>query len=225
MNEPLHLGHRQRLKERLRKSGLGELPDYEIIELLLFLSIPRKDVKPLAKKMMQHFGSISQIINADEIELKKIPEITDSIIANIRVVKEIHFRANKEIILNKPIISSKDDLIKYLRSSIGHSKTENLKILLLDSKNRIIGDETAKHGSTNTIAIYPREIVKSAIFHNASAVIICHNHPSGNTKPSRSDIQQTAILKEALSSIDVVLHDHVIISASSYYSFKSNDQL
>lgn len=218
-------GRRKRLRKRLIESQLGKLYDYEILELFLYLSIPRKDTKPLAKQLLKKFGSIGKLINADAPDIRNVDGVGESTIANLYLLKEITFRANKEAILSKPIISSKNDLINYLRSSIGNGSIERVHILYLNNKNRLIGDEILDYGTTNRVAIYPREIVKKAIFLNASAVILAHNHPSGNTKPSQSDIDQTNELQLALEAVDVVLHDHVIISSNSYFSFKTNDLL
>lgn len=225
MNKDHKIGHRERLKNRFLKSSLESLPDYEIIEMLLFLSIPRKDVKYLAKELAGHFGGIGKLINAEEHELLEFNGIGQNTIATIRLLKEINLRANKEIILSNPIISCKNELIRYFRSSIGHGSTEKIHVLYLNNKNRIIKDDILEHGTINHVAIYPREIIKKAIYYNATAIILVHNHPSGNAQPSSCDIQQTNILKEALDTIEVKFHDHVIISSNCYFSFKSNNLL
>lgn len=218
-------GHRARAKEKLLKSKSNSLYDYEILELLLFNSIPRKDVKPLAKKLIQTFGSLGKTLYASPENLSLIPGISKSTIALFRLMQETLKRVTKEQLSENTLIGSWDQLIAYARTSIGYKATENLHILYLNAKNFLITDEIHDHGSTNSISIYPREVAKSALYHDASSVILIHNHPSGVTKPSKADISITNDIQKALISINVSVIDHVIISSNSYYSFKANGLL
>lgn len=218
-------GHRQRAKERLIKSKTLILDDYEILELALFYSIPRKDVKPLAKMLIKQFGSVGSVINASEQNLKQIKGIGDSTVIFFKFLQDVIQRVNKEQISEKPIIGSWDKLITYARSNIGYKTTENLQVLYLNSKNMLIADEVHDHGTVDSISVYTREIVKSALYHDASSVVLIHNHPSGITKPSKADITLTDNILEALNSINISLIDHIIISSNSYFSFKINKLL
>ena len=216
-------GHRERLKEKLLRSKIGTLHDYEILELVLFNSIPRKDVKPIAKKLIQEFGNLGKIINTPPSKLTQIPGVGDSTIKLFRILQEVISSVTKEQILKRPIIKSWDKLIEYVRANIGYSNTENLHTLYLNHKNILIADKLHDHGTVSTVSIYPREIVKSALFHDASSVIIVHNHPSGITEPSKSDLTLTQAVQDALGTINVKLLDHIIISSNSYFSFKTHD--
>lgn len=214
-------GRRVRLRERLLNSKLNFLFDYEILELFLYLSIPRKDVKPIAKELIQHFKSIGNIVNSEAEELSKISGLGISSISNFKLLKEIVYRINRESVSKRDLISSKDELVTYLRSSIGFKQKENIHVLYLNSKNQLIKDKIIDYGTANKVTIYPREVVKEALDSNSTAVIICHNHPSGDTKPSQADIKMTHNLQSALNAVEILLHDHVIISPSGYFSFKS----
>lgn len=218
-------GHRARAKERLLKSKSNSLNDYEILELILFNSIPRKDVKPLAKDLIKRFGSLGKVLYASPENLSLIPEIGNATIALFKLMQQVLQRVTQEQLLKKPIVGSWDQLITYARTSIGYKTKENLHILYLNTKNMLITDEVHEHGSTNSISIYPREIAKSALYYDASSVILIHNHPSGVTKPSDSDLSITKDIQKALLSINVSVIDHVIISSTSYFSFKAHGLL
>lgn len=215
-------GHRNRLKNKLLRSQVGMLDDYEIVELLLFNSIPRKDTKPLAKQLLQHCTSIGQVINMPRYRLEEIKGIGASTIALFKLIQEVIARVNKEQLINKPMITSQDNLITYLRSAIGYSTTECFCTLYLDNKHSLIIDKLYDHGTVNAISVYPREIVKDAVYHDASSVILVHNHPSGITNPSEVDLILTRAVQEALNTISVKLTDHIIISSNSYFSFRKH---
>ncbi len=217
----LHIGHRKRLKEKLIRSNIGSLADYEILEILLFYSIPRKDVKPLAKSLLKKYHNIGTIVTIPTNELKE-NGITESTITLFRLIKEINSSINKEQLLDKPIINSWKILIDYIRSNIGYDKTECLHIMYLNHKNILIADETEKHGTINSVSIYPREILKKIILYNASSIVVVHNHPSGITEPSQADITLTKQLEKALEPLKISLIDHIIISSNSYFSFKKH---
>jgi DNA repair protein RadC len=216
-----HIGHRNRQKEKLLRSNIGTFADYEILEMLLFYSIPRKDVKPLAKSLLNQYRNLGSILNLHDQELKDV-KLTKSTIVLLRLLKEITNRINKEQLLDKPVINSWPLLINYIRANIGYNKTECLHIMYLNHKNILIADETEKHGTINSVSIYPREILKKAILHNASSIVIVHNHPSGITEPSKADIDLTLKIKEVLDPLNINLIDHLIISSNSYYSFKKH---
>lgn len=216
-----HIGHRKRLKERFTRSP-ASLHDYEILEMLLFLSVPRKDVKNLAKNLLKEFGDLSNIINANYDRLRVVDGITQTIYTNMRLIKELWGRALKTTISNKNILSSWNALIGYLQNVQGNTSTEQLRILFLNKKNVLIADELQETGTIDQTPVYPREILKRALFHEASAIILVHNHPSGNPKPSPEDITMTNNIVNTCAAIGVLVHDHVIICKNDFFSFKSH---
>lgn len=220
--KPHYYGHRQRLRAKVLNGSMDNLADYELLELLLFMSIPRKDVKPLAKKLLENFGSMHELINAQYQRLASIEGVTDNIFISLTLVRELMNRILKQKIMNKNAISSWGSLVDYLKSSMGGLKLEQFRVLFLNKKNILIADEVMANGTIDQTPVYPREIIKKALFHEAGAIILVHNHPSGNTKPSRSDIELTSKIVEAANAVNITVHDHVIIAGNEYYSFKSN---
>lgn len=222
-NEKRHqTGHRSRLRERFLKSKKGVVPDYEILEILLFASHPRGDVKPLAKDLISHFGNLSKVINATEDELLACKGVNISAVAQFRVVQEASERLLKHEVIAKPILQSWKALIDYCRASMGHLNKEQFRILYLNRKNTLIADDLQEAGTVDQTPVYPREIVKRALQLEASAIIMVHNHPSGDVKPSRTDISVTKQIMAALKAVEILLHDHLIVSSKDSYSFKSN---
>jgi DNA repair protein RadC len=217
----LNIGHRQRLKDKLLRSNIGSLADYEILEILLFYSIPRKDVKPLAKHLLHKYNNLGSIISLTDRELRE-QKITESTIVLLKLLKDLISRINKEQLLDKPIINSWHLLVDYVRANIGYKKTECLNVMYLNHKNILIAEETEEHGTVNSVSVYPREILKKAILYNASSIVLVHNHPSGITEPSKSDIILTKQLVSTLEPLNISLIDHIIISSNSYYSFKKH---
>jgi DNA repair protein RadC len=218
---PHYLGHRVRLKERFLQSS-RQVADYELLELLLFAAIPRKDVKPIAKSLLSTFGSLNAVLYSDLDKLKKFPGVNKNTCLNILMIREFIDRILKNKILNKNIISSWNSLLDYLKSSMGSIKIEQFRVLFLNKKNILIADEIMSVGTIDQTPVYPREIIKKALFHEAGAIILVHNHPSGVTKPSKADLELTARISEACTSMNITLHDHVIIAGNEYFSFKSN---
>ena len=217
-----HLGHRSRLRNRILKSKFGTTPEYELLEMVLGFAIKRADTKPLAKELIKNYGNISRILTLDPNILKKHKGIGDSVVATFRIIHEICSIMASEQFENKPIIESWTALIEYCRISMGQLKTEQFRILYLDSKNMVIADDLQEIGTVDNTTIYPREITKRALFLEASSVIMVHNHPSGNTKPSKSDIDATRLVVKSLATIGITLFDHLIISSSSCYSFRNS---
>jgi len=219
---PHYVGHRKRLKEKFLKADPAAFNDYELLELLLFQSTPRKDVKPLAKQMLQEFGDFNQLINAERKKILAIDEATESSFLQIRIIKELINRVFQDRIRNTNIISSWSALLEYLKFNMGCLKLEQFRVLFLNKKNMLLADEVIATGTIDQTPVYPREIVKKSLFHEAGAIILVHNHPSGNSKPSNADIDLTAQIVNACNTINVSVHDHVIIGNGEYYSFKSN---
>lgn len=220
--KPHYHGHRQRLKERMLNSSLENFADYELLEFLLFSAIPRKDVKPLAKKLLENFGGLQSLINADRNKLLSVEGTNDNTFISFSIVRELMNRILKQQVINQNIISSWDALINYLKSAMGGLKLEQFRALFLNKKNILIADEVMATGTIDQTPVYPREIIKRALLHEAGAIILVHNHPSGSSKPSKADIELTGRIVEAANSVNITVHDHVIIAGNEYFSFKSN---
>jgi DNA repair protein RadC len=219
--KPHYLGHRQRLRDRLQLAGPDGLPDYELLELLLFLGIPRGDVKPLAKRLLERFGSLSATLGAEPKELAEIKGIGDSTIHMFKLIQAAGVRMGREEVMTRSVVSNWRQLIAYCRASMAHEKVEQFRVLFLDRKNAIIADEKQQRGTVDHTPVYPREVVKRALELSASAIIMVHNHPSGDPTPSKADIEMTREVREAAEKLGITLHDHVIISKSGHNSFKS----
>ncbi|MDR1334682.1 MAG: DNA repair protein RadC [Holosporaceae bacterium] len=216
---PHYAGHRQRLRDRFFKYP-SALRDYELIELLLFYSNPRKDTKLLAKKLLSNFKSIRKLIFADPMELKKINGIGDFTIVLIKLLNKLFDKMLLDDVVSSATISSSGQVIGYYKNTIGCLKNEQLRVMFLNNKNKLLADEVVQTGTVNTVAIYPREIIRMALEYGASAIIIVHNHPSGDPQPSRQDMIVTKSLKEVAQKLDIMLLDHLIIGKDTYKSLK-----
>lgn len=220
--QPLHTGHRQRLRERFLKSPKGTLPDYELLEIMLFAASPRSDVKPLAKQLLLRFGNLAGVVTAHHDELRQVSGVNDAAIAQLKAVQDMAERLIKQDIEEKPILQSWKALLDYCRASMGHLKKEQFRMLFLNKKHMVIADELQEYGTIDQTPVYPREVVKRALQLEASAIILVHNHPSGDVRPSNADIQITKQIMQAAEAVGVTLHDHVIISSKGHYSFKAH---
>jgi DNA repair protein RadC len=220
-DEPDYLGHRQRLRERFIKGGGDALPDYELLELLLFSALPRRNTKPIAKALIDRFGSYAGVLRADPGELSEVPGVKDSAITILKAVRIAAERLAREEVQKKAVIGSWDKLIGYLRTAMLHERIEQFRILFLDTKNQLIADEAQQKGTVNHTPVYPREVVKRALELGASAIIMVHNHPSGDPTPSKADIEMTREVRDAGKRLGIALHDHVIIAKGGHTSFKT----
>jgi len=214
-------GHRERLRTRFLEGGPGALPDYEILELLLFMALPRRDTKPLAKRLLTRFGTYANVISASGDELQGVEGVGESVVAALKIVRDGAVRLAREELQDRTVLSSWQALLDYCRATMGRQKTEQFRIFFLDRRNALIADEAQQNGTVDQTAVYTREVVKRALELSASALIMVHNHPSGDTTPSRADIDMTRQIKEACEKIGIALYDHVIVSASGTSSFKS----
>ncbi|MDR3155843.1 MAG: DNA repair protein RadC [Holosporaceae bacterium] len=212
-------GHRQRLRDKFFKYP-SALCNYELIELLLFYSNPRKDTKLLAKKLLFNFKSIKNLIFADAADLKKINGIGDATVIFIKLLHKLFDKMHLEDIASSITISSSWQVVNYYKNTIGCLKNEQLRVMFLNNKNKLLADEIMQMGTVNTVAIYPREIIKMALEYGASAIIIVHNHPSGDPQPSRQDIIVTRSIKEVAQKLDIILLDHLIIGKDACKSLK-----
>lgn len=218
-------GHRSRLKERFIKMP-SALPDYELMELILFNAIPRKDVKPIAKKIMEKTKNFAKAMHIKEEELIQIDSsIPKSILTQFALIKEATSRILYADITEKTILGSTTALNNYLLATMSNKEIENFRILFLNTKNHLIAEELQEVGTIDQTQVYPREIIKKAIFYGASAIILAHNHPSGVPKPSKADIIMTNKIVEACKTIEVSVHDHVIVGGTDIYSFRTNNLL
>jgi len=217
---PHYHGHRDRLRGRFLDHGPEALTDYELLELLLFQAIPRRDVKPLAKQLLQAFGSIWAVVNAPADTLRARFKLTDTVISAIRIVGAVSLRMARQEVLGKPVLSSWQRLLDYCTGAMANEPTEQFRILFLDRKNTLIADEVQQRGTVDHTPVYPREVVKRALELHASALILVHNHPSGDPTPSRADIDMTKQVAAAASALGVTVHDHLIIGKGRHVSFK-----
>jgi len=220
--KPHYLGHRQRLRDKLLKSGPGALADYELLEFILFGAIPRGDVKPIAKALLRHFGGFSDVLSADAGRLKEVEGIGDSAAAYLKAVQAASLRLLQDQVLDRPVISSWEALLDYCRAAMAYETAEQFRILFLDKRNAVIADEVQQKGTVDHTPVYPREVVKRALELGATAVILTHNHPSGDCTPSKADIEMTKKVIEAGRALGIAVHDHVIIARRQSYSFRSH---
>ena len=222
---PGHAGHRKRLRERFLKGGADALADYELLELLLFLANPRQDMKPLAKALLQRFGSFADVISADPADLAEIKGTGAGLIVTLKTVQAAAAEFLKGQVMDRPVLGNWDQLIDYCRAVMAFGKTERFRVLYLNQKNALIADEEQQQGTVNHTPVYPREVVKRALEVGATAIIMVHNHPSGDAEPSRADIDMTKEVRDACEKLDITLHDHVIVTKGSFSSFKSKGLL
>lgn len=218
--EPDYAGHRARLRERFLKAQ-GDLADYELIELLLFSAMPRRDVKSIAKALLKRFGSFAGVLNADLTALTEISGIGETAAVSLLAVREAAVRLLQNDVMNQPVLSSWQSLMDYVRVAMGHAKNEQFRILFLNRKNVLIADELQQQGTVDFTPVYPREVIKRALDLGASALILVHNHPSGDSTPSQADITMTKDLRDAGDKLGISLHDHIVVSKSGNTSFKA----
>jgi DNA repair protein RadC len=216
---PHYFGHRQRLRERLVDSGAESLPDYELLEVILFAARPRGDVKPVAKALLAHFGGFAEMMSAEPDALVQAG-LNLAGVAAIKAAREAALRLMRAELQQRPVVNSWDKLIDYCSAQVAHGKVEDFHILFLDRKNVLIKDERQQRGTVDHTPVYPREVVKRALELGASALILVHNHPSGDPTPSKADIAVTQDIKKAAAPLGVVLHDHVIIGRNRHISLR-----
>ncbi len=213
-------GHRDRLRERFRRAGVEAVQEYELMELILFRAIPRRDVKPLAKEIIKAFGGLPQALAAPVERLTEIKGVSENIAIELKIIHAASIKLAQARILDRPVISSWNDLLAYCRAAMADEKTELFRILFLDKKNILIADEVQQRGTVDHTPVYPREVVKRALEHAASAIILVHNHPSGDPTPSRADIEMTHQIQKAAAALNIRVHDHLVIGHKSEVSFK-----
>ena len=216
----LRAGHRQRLKDRFVASGPESLPDYELLELVLFSAIPRRDTKPLAKRLLDRFGSFAEVINAPPERLKEVKGVGDAAVTQLKLVRAAALRLMRGGIMQRPVLGSWASVLEYCRAAMGFEAREQFRILFLDKKNRLIADEVQQQGTVDHTPVYIREVVKRALELSASAIILVHNHPSGDPTPSRADIDMTRQIVDAAKPLGIAVHDHIIVGRQGHASLK-----
>jgi DNA repair protein RadC len=218
---PHYWGHRERLRRRFLDGGHAAMPEYELLELLLFNAIERIDVKPLAKALLGAFGDLNGVVAASEHRLLQVPGTTPKVWLQLRIAEAFAHRMARAKVMRRSVISSWDELLAYCRTVMAHRDTEQFRILFLDRKNVLVADEPQAQGTVDHVPVYPREVARRALELNASALILVHNHPSGDPSPSQADIAMTGQIELACTAIGVVLHDHVVVGKGSEASFRS----
>ena len=220
-DKPHHLGHRERLRQRAAQGGLAALPDYEFVELLLYRTFPRGDVKPLAKALVARFGSAAGVLTASLDELRQVAGVGEAAALDLKAVHEASRRVGLADVGRRPVISSWTALLDYVRTAIQHEPREQFRVLFLDKKNALIRDEVMNHGTVDHAPVYPREVVRRALELSASAMILVHNHPSGDPSPSAADIAVTRDVVAAAKALGIGVHDHLIVGRHGVESLKS----
>ncbi|QFS99369.1 hypothetical protein FIV06_18185 [Labrenzia sp. THAF191b] len=216
-----HKGHRQRLRERFRKTGEQGLADYELLEFLLFSALPRQDTKPIAKALLQRFGSFPAALAAPRERLKEIPGLSDISIDTLQAVHASVIRFHKAGLEKRQVLDSWQKVMDYLQVSMGLAPVEQFRILFLDKKNALIADEVQQTGTVDHTPVYPREVIRRALELSATALILVHNHPSGDPTPSRADIQMTKKIVDIAGPLGIEVHDHIIVGLRTNVSFRS----
>jgi len=219
--KPHYLGHRHRLREKLLKNGPDSLADYELLELLLALAIPRIDVKPLAKTLIKEFGSFAGVVAADPAALGRIKGMGEGAIAGLKTVRAAALLMTKQELIDKPVIGNWQKLLDYCRITLAEEKIEQFHLLFLDHKNALIAHERQQTGTIDHAPVYPREVVKRALELEASAIIMVHNHPSGDPTPSKDDVAMTKAVAAAAEKLGILLHDHVVVGRKGHKSMRS----
>ncbi|MCP5038545.1 MAG: JAB domain-containing protein [Rhodobacteraceae bacterium] len=217
--------HRKRLRARFMSGGAAAMPDYELLELVLFRAIQRQDVKPLARALLDTFGDFNRVLSAPPQRLEAIKGIGPAVVQELKIIEAAAHRLARSRVIGRHVVSSWDALVDYCHTTMAHRDTEQFRVLYLDRKNAVIADEEQARGTVDHVPVYPREVVKRALELNASALILVHNHPSGDSSPSEADITMTRQVEDAARALGLELHDHLIIGKSCELSFRANGYL
>ena len=219
--KPHHLGHRERLRDRAGKAGMAALPDYELVELIIARSLPRGDVKPLAKQLLARFGSLAGVFGATVEELRTVSGVGPGLALDLKLIHETTLRIGKAEVTKRTVISSWSALLAYVRVALAHEAREQFRVLFLDKKNQLVADEVMNRGTVDHAPVYPREVMRRTLELSASAVILVHNHPSGDPTPSAADIDMTRQIVDAGRPLKIAVHDHLVVGREGVASFKA----
>jgi DNA repair protein RadC len=217
---PHHLGHRERLRERAARA-MDALPDYELLELFLFRSLPQGDVKPLAKALLERFGGLAAVLAASPEALRTVKGVGPAVALDLNLLHEAALRIERAEVAKRPVISSWSALLTYAKAALAHEPREQFRVLFLDKKNQLIADETMNEGTVDHAPVYPREVARRALELAASAVILVHNHPSGDPTPSAADVDMTRQIVQAVRALEIAVHDHLVVGREGVASFKA----
>ncbi len=218
-------GHRSRLRARLLTAGPESVADHELLELVLFLALPRRDTKPIARALLTRFGSFANAISAPLNELRGVEGMGEAGAAALKTVQAAALRLVRAELRDQPILSSGEALMRYLTAVLARERVEQFRVLFLDNRNRLLADEAQSRGTVNHTPVYPREVAKRALELHATALILVHNHPSGDTTPSRADLAMTKEIQQAIGTLGIALHDHVIVGSAGSLSFRATGLL
>jgi DNA repair protein RadC len=218
---PLYLGHRERLKDRFLAGGVDAMPDYELLEMVLFRAIRRGDTKPIAKALIARFGSFAEVISAPANLLMEIKGVGPSVVTELKLIRAAALRLSRGEVVNRPVLGSWNAIIDYCRAAMAFDDIEKFRLLFLDKKNQLIADEEQQQGTVDHTPVYAREVIKRALELSASAIILVHNHPSGDPTPSLADIDMTKRIIVAAEKLNILIHDHIIIGRKGHVSFRN----
>jgi DNA repair protein RadC len=217
---PHYLGHRERLRSRFRDAGADAVTDYELLELVLFRTIPQRDIKPLAKELIAKFGSFAEVLAAPSQRLEEVKGIKEATATDLKIIHAAAGRLARGQVKKRPVLSSWSAVLDYCRTAMAFADKEQFRVLFLDKRNQMIADELQQTGTVDHTPVYPREVVKRALELSATAIILVHNHPSGDPTPSRADIQMTQSIVEIAKPMGISVHDHIIVGKEGHASFK-----
>jgi DNA repair protein RadC len=220
-DEPHYIGHRERLRDRFRASDPDALPDYELMELVLFRAMPRRDTKPIAKALIARFGSFAEAVTAAPERLKEIAGVGDSVVTDLKIVEAAARRLSKGAVKRRQALSSWKDVVGYCRVAMGFSSREEFRVLFLDKRNGLIADEVQGKGTVDHTPVYPREVVRRALELSATALVLVHNHPSGDPSPSAADVKMTLDLIAIAKPLGIEIHEHLIIGRDGHAGLRA----
>ncbi len=219
---PAHyLGHRERLKDRFRDGGAGAMPDYELLEMVLYRAIRRGDTKLLAKQLLARFGTFAEVISAEPERLMEVKGVGEAVATELKIIHAAAMRLMRGQVINRPVLASWSAIVEYVRAAMAFADIEQFRVLFLDKKNQLIADEVQQEGTVDHTPVYPREVVKRALELGASAIVLAHNHPSGDPTPSMADIEMTKKIVDAGQRLGVAVHDHIIVGRKGHVSFRA----
>ena len=218
---PHYLGHRERLRERFYSAGADALSDYELLEMALFPALPRRDTKPLAKLLIKTFGSFAEVIHAPVVRLREVDGVGEAAVNQLKLIAAATSRVAKGEVNSRNALSSWNEVIDYCRSSMAFADKEQFRLLFLDKRNQLIADEVQQTGTVDHTPVYPREVIRRSLELSATAIILVHNHPSGDPSPSTADVQMTRQIADVAQPLGIVVHDHIIIGKSGHASMKA----
>jgi len=218
---PTYLGHRERLRDRFMEGGADAMPDYELLEMVLFRAITRGDTKPIAKALIARFGSFAEVISAPANLLLEVKGVGPAIVTELKLIRAAALRLTKGEVVNRPALNTWNAIVDYCRAAMAFEERENFRILFLDKKNQLIADEVQQEGTVDHTPVYTREVIKRALELSSTAIILVHNHPSGDPTPSLADIDMTKRIAQAGEKLGVLVHDHIVIGRKGHVSFRN----